>query len=113
MFYRETDAPAAVVGGGGGAPDVMVVPVTDGGGGVGTGPGGPLSGSGAGQEVSANVTVETTRASSVGPQPATGSSVAGKSTSSQSSAKQQIVQLGIPHDVLLGESESIVENSNC
>ena len=113
MFYRETVAPAAVVGGGG-APDVMVVPVTDGGGGgVGTGPGGPLSGSGAGQEVSANVTVETTRASSVGPQPATGSSVAGKSTSSQSSAKQQIVQLGIPHDVLLGESESIVENSNC
>ena len=96
--------------GGGGAPDVMVVPVTDGGGGVGTGPGGPLSGSGAGQEVSANVTVETTRASSVAPQPAT--SVAGgsgKATFTQSSAKQQIVQLGIPHDVLLGESETTVE----
>ena len=108
MFYRETVAPAAVVGGG--APDVMVVPVTDGGGGVGTGPGGPLSGSGAGQEVSANVTVETTRASSVGPQPAT-SVAGGKATSTQT--KQQIVQLGIPHDVLLGESESIVENSNC
>ena len=109
MFYRETVAPAAVVGGGG-APDVMVVPVTDGGGGVGTGPGGPLSGSGAGQEVSANVTVETTRASSVAPQPAT--SVAGgsgKATFTQSSAKQQIVQLGIPHDVLLGESETTVQ----